>query len=73
MAKVYNLKIVSKTYQLTINFENQEKTNKKPFGKIEGSPKRTLQFMEPKFVKKMENFPKDLKASTSAWTNHKST
>jgi hypothetical protein len=39
MVKVYNLKIVSKTYQLTINFENQEKTNKKPFEKIEGSPK----------------------------------
>jgi hypothetical protein len=39
MVKAYNLKIVSKNYQLTINFENQKKTNKKPFGKIEGTPK----------------------------------
>jgi hypothetical protein len=42
MVKAYNLKIISKTYQLTINFENQEKTNKKFFGKIKGSPKMDI-------------------------------
>jgi hypothetical protein len=38
MVKTYNLKIVLEAYQLAINFENKEKTNKKPFMKIKGGP-----------------------------------
>jgi hypothetical protein len=37
---------------LTINFENQEKTNKKPFGKIKGSPKMDTMFYGAQICKR---------------------
>ncbi len=42
MVKTYNPKIVLEAYRLAINFENQEKTNKKPFKKIKGDPKMDI-------------------------------